>query len=40
MKTGWLLIDNVWYYFYEDGSMAADTWVDGYYLDASGAWVS
>ena len=36
---GWQLIDGTWYYFDADGWMLADTYVDGYYLNASGAWV-
>ena len=40
MSKGWRKIDGVWYYFYfGDGKMAADTWIDGYYVNGSGAWV-
>lgn len=39
MATGWKNINNIWYYLYSDGSMACNTSVDGYNLDASGAWV-
>lgn len=35
---GWTLIDGVWYYFKEDGFMARNEWVDGYWLKNSGAW--
>ena len=35
----WLKIDGAWYYFYSDGYMAANTTVDGYKVNASGAWV-
>ena len=35
MKTGWVW-DNAWYYLYNSGEMAKDTYIDGYYLDASG----
>lgn len=39
MVTGWKLIDGTWYYFNpESGVMAADTWIDDYYVNASGAW--
>ena len=37
--TGWQEINGNWYYLYEDGRMAADTTVDGYYVDSSGVWV-
>ena len=45
MATGWREIDGTWYYFNEAGNgfkgmMLADTVVDGYQLDESGAWVS
>ena len=40
MRKGWQYIDGNWYYFYfGDGKMAASTWIDGYYVNASGAWV-
>lgn len=39
MKKGWQKIDGKWYYFYpSNGKMAANTWVDGYHVNASGAW--
>ena len=34
---GWQQIDGKWYYFYEDGSMAVSTQVDGYEVGADGA---
>lgn len=37
MKTGWILIGETWYYLYSDGSMAANTKIEGYYLDETGA---
>ncbi|MBQ3802861.1 MAG: hypothetical protein II845_04110 [Oscillospiraceae bacterium] len=40
MLTGWQTIDGVWYYFYADGTMAANTTIDGYTIDGSGAWVA
>lgn len=40
MQTGWIYSGGCWYYLYEDGKMAADTYVDNYYVDASGAWVA
>ncbi|AGX44457.1 leucine-rich repeat protein [Clostridium saccharobutylicum] len=40
MRKGWQKIDGTWYYFYYgDGKMAQDTWIDGYYVNSSGAWV-
>ncbi|MBQ4522479.1 MAG: hypothetical protein IJA10_05935 [Lachnospiraceae bacterium] len=39
MKTGWQLVDGLYYYMYSDGRMAANTWVDQYYVGANGAWV-
>lgn len=39
MAKGWRNIDGTWYYFYYgDGKMAANTWVDGYHVNSSGAW--
>lgn len=38
--TGWRLIDGKWYYFWPNsGYMAMQTTIDGYYVDADGAWV-
>ena len=39
MQTGWLNSGGTWYYLNADGSMAKDTWIGTYYVDASGAWV-
>ena len=46
MQTGWKLINGKWYYMYEQtegtnvkGAMAANTTINGYRVDASGAWV-
>ena len=39
MKTGWLNDNGTWYYLNTSGAMAANTTVDGYKLNASGAWV-
>ena len=36
-SDGWKQIDGKWYYFYEDGSMAVSTQVDGYEVGADGA---
>ena len=38
MKTGWQKVNGTWYYMYSDGSMASSTWINGYYVDGSGAW--
>lgn len=40
MNKGWKKIGGSWYYFYEeDGKMAANTYVDGYRIGADGAWI-
>jgi hypothetical protein len=39
MKTGWLNDNGTWYYLNASGAMLANTTVDGYKLNASGAWV-
>lgn len=36
---GWYSVDGNWFYFYPGtGIRAANTWVDGFYLDADGVW--
>ncbi|WP_394523090.1 N-acetylmuramoyl-L-alanine amidase family protein [Lacrimispora sp. JR3] len=41
MMTGWVQTQpGVWYYLYSDGSMASNTNVGDYWVDASGKWVS
>lgn len=36
----WEQINGIWYYFYESGYMASDTYTpDGYYVNADGAWI-
>ena len=42
MRTGWQQIDGKWYYFYEtpdgtQGAMAVNAWIDGRYVDGTGA---
>ena len=39
MKTGWLNDNGTWYFLNASGAMLANTSVDGYKLNASGAWV-
>jgi len=39
MKTGWVNDNGTWYYLNASGSMLANTTIDGYKLNASGAWV-
>ena len=34
---GWLSDDQKWYYFYTDGTMAANTTIDGYTIGSDGA---
>lgn len=36
---GWHWIDGNCYYMNANGEMAVDTWIDGYYVDASGKWI-
>ena len=38
-ESSWRWINGKCYYFYSNGSMAANTWIDGYYVNSSGAWV-
>ncbi len=40
MLTGWQQINGTWYYMYDSGAMASDTYIDSYYVDASGAWIT
>ena len=37
MSRGWKQIDGKWYYFYTDGTMAANTTIDGYTIGSDGA---
>lgn len=39
VANGWYWINGKCYYFYNWGGMAANTTIDGYTVDASGAWV-
>ena len=39
VADGWKCINNKCYYFDKNGKMAADTWIDGSYVDASGVWI-
>lgn len=40
MATGWVFLDNKWYCLAQNGEMYASTYTpDGYYVDATGAWV-
>lgn len=39
VSNGWYWIGGKCYYFYASGAMAANTTIDGYKVDASGAWV-
>jgi len=39
MATGWYNDNGTWYFLNESGAMLANTTVDGYILNASGAWV-
>ena len=39
MATGWLNDNGTWYYLNANGSMAANTTINGYILGPSGAWI-
>ncbi len=36
--SSWQKIDNIWYYFGADGYMVTNQYVDGYWVNADGAW--
>ena len=36
---GWNEIDGRWYYFYNNGYMAHDATIEGYYVNSSGEWI-
>lgn len=38
MQTGWQLINGQWYYLQNNGVMAANEWIHGYWFSMSGAW--
>ncbi|MCR5212918.1 MAG: hypothetical protein K6E10_00750, partial [Eubacterium sp.] len=38
LKEEWVQIDKIWYYFYEDKTMACDCYIGGYWMDYNGAW--
>ena len=38
MATGWYQTGGKWYYANEKGRMQANTWIDKYYVDSTGAW--
>ena len=38
MVTGWQSIGGKWYFFKSDGSMAANEWCKGYWLNKDGTW--
>ena len=39
VSSGWKWINSKCYYFDKNGKMAADTWIDGSYVDVSGVWI-
>lgn len=39
MLTGWQKFDGYWRYFYEDGTMAVNTAVEGLKVDKDGVWI-
>ncbi|MGN0342805.1 MAG: hypothetical protein ACI4DO_08425 [Roseburia sp.] len=40
MVIGWFKENDNWYYCYSNGVMAANTFVDGYYVNRNGIWIS
>ena len=36
--SSWQKMDNIWYYFGNDGYMVTNQYVDGYWVNADGAW--
>ena len=38
MATGWIKVKDVYYYFYSDGHMASNEWINGYWLGGNGSW--
>ena len=38
MLSGWQIVNGNYYYFFGGGNMASNEWVNGYWLDGSGAW--
>ena len=40
LDHGWHWIDGKCYYMYAGGAMASSEWIDGSYVDSSGAWVA
>lgn len=39
MVTGWQQVDGYWRFFHQDGTMAANTVIDGYPINEDGVWV-
>ena len=39
MQTGWHQIGYHWYYMHQDGHMAVNETINGYYLNFDGRWV-
>ena len=40
MAKGWIQDKGKWYYLKDDGAMEHDTWIDKYYLNDDGEWVT
>ena len=38
MQTGWVYTGGNYYYLYDNGAMAANTWIGKYYVNGSGVW--
>ena len=37
METGWVSVENNWYYLHGDGSMATSQWIGDYYVKSDGS---
>lgn len=40
MITGWFYVNGAYYYAYGSGAIARNCWIDGYYVDGNGKWIS
>lgn len=37
--SGWMRLEDTWYYVKADRSIATDCWIDSYYVDKTGKWI-
>lgn len=40
VANGWLYVNGNWYFLYPQGSMAHATWINEYYVDNNGKWIT